>query len=171
SLSGTARASRPPCLRVIYLVTGSSNARTDIKKLRPKIRAHFADLTGTRGFANLQTALHINKWLYICKRLVRSWLRSSIFTIRSRLEARPSIDIVELLVKDPRAFYELDWRKLEEIVAGAYKRKNFDVTLKPRSGDEGRDVIAVRHDVGSIRFFDQVKRYRPGHVVTLEEVH
>src|SRR5262245_35719671 len=104
SLSGTARASRPPCLRVIYLVTGSSNARTDIKKLRPKIRAHFADLTGTRGFANLQTALHINKWLYICKRLVRSWLRSSIFTIRSRLEARPSIDIVELLVKDPRAF-------------------------------------------------------------------
>ena len=84
--------------------------------------------------------------------------------------ALPWFDIVDLLLKDPRAMYELDPRKLEEIIAGAYQRQGFGVTLTPRSGDGGRDVIAVRHDVGSIRFFDQVKRYSPQHVVTLEEI-
>lgn len=42
--------------------------------------------------------------------------------------------------------------------------------LTPRSGDKGRDVVATKVGVGSIRIFDQVKAYRPGHVVTAEEV-
>ena len=42
--------------------------------------------------------------------------------------------------------------------------------LTPRSGDKGRDVIATKRGIGSIRFFDQVKAYRPGHLVRAEEV-
>jgi len=86
--------------------------------------------------------------------------------------ALPWFDIVELLVKDPRAMYELDWRKFEEIIAGAYTRAGYQVTLTSRSGDGGKDVIATRHDLGGgyVKFFDQVKRYTPPHVVTLEEV-
>ena len=42
--------------------------------------------------------------------------------------------------------------------------------LTPRSGDKGRDVVATKRGVGSIRLFDQVKAYKPGHVVTAEEV-
>jgi restriction system protein len=85
--------------------------------------------------------------------------------------ALPWFDIMDLIQRDPNALYEIDPRKMEEIIAAAYHRQKFDVTLTPRSGDKGRDVIATRDGVGSIRIFDQVKRYKPGHVVTLDEVH
>ena len=85
--------------------------------------------------------------------------------------ALPWFDIVRLLQKDPLAVYQIGPRKWEEIIAGAYSRAGFDeVVLTPRSGDKGRDVIATKHGIGSIRIFDQVKAYRPGHVVTAEEV-
>lgn len=48
--------------------------------------------------------------------------------------------------------------------------QGFDVVLTPRSNDKGRDVIATSKGLGSVRFFEQVKAYRPGHVVTAEEV-
>src|ERR1041385_3737346 len=51
--------------------------------------------------------------------------------------ALPWFEIIELLVKQPEAMYQLDWRKFEEIIAAAYKRQHFDVTLTPRSGDGG----------------------------------
>jgi restriction system protein len=44
------------------------------------------------------------------------------------------------------------------------------VILTPRSGDKGRDVVATKHGVGTIRIFDQAKAYKPGHLVTAEEV-
>ncbi|MCI0387427.1 MAG: restriction endonuclease [Acidobacteria bacterium] len=79
-------------------------------------------------------------------------------------------DIIELIQRSPEAIYEIDWRKWEEIIAGAYSQQGFDVVLTPRSNDKGRDIIATSKTLGSICFFDQVKAYRPGHVVTLEEV-
>lgn len=85
--------------------------------------------------------------------------------------ALPWFEIMDLIQRDPDVIYQIDPRKWEEIIAAAYHRQHFEVTLTPRSGDQGRDVIAMREDVGSIRIFDQVKRYKPGHLVTLEEVH
>jgi restriction system protein len=84
--------------------------------------------------------------------------------------AVPWFDILEMIQRDPETIYQLDWRKWEEVIAGAYRRQGFEVILTPRSNDRGRDVIAT-HEFGSIRFYDQVKAYAPGHVVTLEEVH
>jgi restriction system protein len=44
------------------------------------------------------------------------------------------------------------------LVAGAFKTENYDeVTLTPRSGDGGRDVIAVKHGVGCVRILGSVK--------------
>src|SRR5437868_3825685 len=78
----------------------------------------------------------------------------------------PWFDILELLQRDPDAAYQFDSRVWEEIIAGAYTRAGFDeVILTPRSGDKGRDVIATKSGVGSIRIFDQVKAYMPGHLV------
>ena len=71
---------------------------------------------------------------------------------------------------DPKAMYQFDWRKWEEIIAGAYKAAGFDVILTPASGDKGRDVIASRDDVGSIRFIDQVKAYAPTNLVSANDV-
>jgi len=84
----------------------------------------------------------------------------------------PWFEIMRLIEKDPGGMYQIDWRMWEEIIAGAYKQSGeFDeVILTPRSGDKGRDIIAIKHGFGSIRIFDQVKAYKPNHLVTADEV-
>src|SRR6185295_13801927 len=85
--------------------------------------------------------------------------------------ALPWFEIIELIQKDPQAIYALSPRQWEEMIAGAYTRAGFDeVILTPRSGDKGRDVVATKSGVGSIRIFDQVKAYSPGNLVTHDDV-
>ncbi len=85
--------------------------------------------------------------------------------------ALPWSAILAELAKDPESAYRIPARQWEEIIAGAYTKAGFDeVILTPRSGDFGRDVVATKYGIGSIRIFDQVKAYRPGHVVSADEV-
>ena len=63
--------------------------------------------------------------------------------------AVPWFDIIAFLKTDPRIAFQISWEKWEEIIAGAYKKAGFDeVTLTPRSGDYGRDVIAIKKGIG-----------------------
>lgn len=83
----------------------------------------------------------------------------------------PWFAIVEALQRDPKLAHQLSSRLWEEIVAGAYERAGFDeVILTPRSGDFGRDVIATKHGLGTVRVIDQVKANGPGHLVTANDV-
>ena len=83
----------------------------------------------------------------------------------------PWFEIIKQLKRDPDFLFQIPWRKLEEIIAGAYEQEGWpDVILTPRSNDGGRDVIATKPGFGSIRIIDQVKAYRPGHKVTADEV-
>ncbi len=85
--------------------------------------------------------------------------------------AVPWFEIVKLLQADPAAAFQIPPRKWEEIIAGAYKQAGFDeVTLTPSSRDFGRDVIAIKRGLGSIRVIDQVKAYKPDHLVTANDV-
>lgn len=85
--------------------------------------------------------------------------------------ALPWFEIIKMIKSDPNAIYSINPYTWEEIIAGAYTRAGFDeVILTPRSGDNGRDVVATKYGIGSIRIFDQVKAYKPGHLVTAEEV-
>jgi len=85
--------------------------------------------------------------------------------------AVPWFEIIDQLERDPDFLFRIPWRKLEEIIAGAYDRAGWpEVILTPRSGDGGRDVIATRPGVGSIRIVDQVKAYKPGRPVKADEV-
>jgi restriction system protein len=85
--------------------------------------------------------------------------------------AVPWFEIMKMLQQDPAGVYQIDWRKWEEIIAGAYKRAGFDeVILTPRSGDGGKDIIATKKGVGSICIFDQVRAYTPPRLVSAEEV-
>lgn len=85
--------------------------------------------------------------------------------------AVPWREILEFIARDPGCIYQIDPRKWEEIIAGAYRSAGFDeVVLTPRTADKGRDVVATKTGTGSIRIFDQVKAYKPGNVVTAEEV-
>lgn len=81
-------------------------------------------------------------------------------------------EIANRLANDWSLAMQLNPTQWEEMVAGAFEKEGFDeVILTPRSGDNGKDVIAVRKGVGAIRILDSVKRYKPGHLVTKEEVH
>jgi restriction system protein len=85
--------------------------------------------------------------------------------------AIPWTQILEEFEKDPQFLHKLEWRKVEELVAAAYKREGWpEVILTPRSGDRGRDIIASKPGIGAIRIYDQVKAYKPGHRVTADEV-
>ena len=85
--------------------------------------------------------------------------------------ALPWFDIIELLEKDPSIAFQISDRKWEELIAGAYERARFDsVILTPRSGDFGRDVIAEKRGLGVVRVIDQVKAYKPPHLVTANDV-
>lgn len=85
--------------------------------------------------------------------------------------ALPWFDIINLLKNDPKIAFQISSEKWEEIVAGSYHRAGFDeVILTPRSGDFGRDVIATKRGLGSVRVIDQVKAYGPSHLVTADDV-
>lgn len=85
--------------------------------------------------------------------------------------AIPWFAIVDAIRRDPALMHQIDWRKWEEMIAGAYKAAGYDiVTLTPRSGDKGRDIIATREDLGSIRIIEQVKAYAPGNLVPANDV-
>src|SRR6266540_2855887 len=70
----------------------------------------------------------------------------------------PWFEIVAQLARDSDFLSNVPWRKLEELIAGAFERDGWDeVVLTPRSGDRGRDVIASKRGVGAVRIIDQVK--------------
>jgi restriction system protein len=80
-------------------------------------------------------------------------------------------DIVETLGTDWSVAQQIPSDKWEEIVAGAFKKACFDeVILTPRSGDHGRDVIATKKGVLSIKIIGSVKAYKPGNLVRYDDV-
>lgn len=82
----------------------------------------------------------------------------------------PWIEIMSMIANDPSVIYQIDARKWEEIIAAAYDRAGYLSVLTPRSGDLGRDVVATMPGIGSVRIYDQVKAYSPGHLVTANDV-
>jgi restriction system protein len=80
-------------------------------------------------------------------------------------------EIVQALGDDWTLAYRLTPEKWEEIVAGAFKKAQYDeVTLTPRSGDHGRDVIAIKRGIGCVKIIGSVKRYAPGNLVEYDHI-
>ncbi len=83
----------------------------------------------------------------------------------------PWSNLIALIEKDNNIIFQIPATRWEEIIAGAYEQAGFDeVILTPRSGDLGRDVIAVKKGLGEVRIIDQVKAYKPGHLVKANDV-
>ena len=77
------------------------------------------------------------------------------------------LEIARLMQRDPSVIYQIDDRMWEEIIAGAYTKAGFEeVILTPRSGDYGRDVIAVNRSTtdSTASPFKERKRRRPSGV-------
>jgi restriction system protein len=80
-------------------------------------------------------------------------------------------EIVAHLSSDWSLACQIPPEKWEEIVAGAFKKAGYDdVTCTPRSRDHGRDIIAFRHGIGSVKILGSVKAYAPGHLVRYDDV-
>lgn len=106
----------------------------------------------------------------LVKTIIRPYSKSAEGTLIKAV-AVPWRMIARLLEKDTRLAYQISPEKWEEMVAAAFDQDGYDeVTLTPRSGDYGRDVIAVKHGVGSVRIIDSVKAYKPGHLVKHDDV-
>lgn len=82
----------------------------------------------------------------------------------------PWFTLIKEIQRDGAYLHQIDWRKLEELVAGAYEEAGYEVVLTPRSADSGRDIVAVKHGVCSIRIIDQVKAYAPHRRVSANDV-
>ena len=78
--------------------------------------------------------------------------------------------IITKIMEDKDEIYKIDPFKWEEILAGAYVKDGYDVTLTPRSGDHGRDIIAVKRGFVTFKIYDQMKAYAPGRVVPAVDV-
>jgi restriction system protein len=80
-------------------------------------------------------------------------------------------EIVQRLGSDWSQAFQLKPDQWEELVAGAFKKAGYDdVTLTPRSGDHGRDVIAIKHGVGCVKIIGSVKAYKPGLLVDYDAI-
>jgi restriction system protein len=80
-------------------------------------------------------------------------------------------EIVSRLGKNWDEAYQISSERWEELVAGAFKKADYDeVTLTPRSGDFGRDVIAVKNGIGCVRIIGSVKAFSPSRRVGQDDV-
>lgn len=89
-----------------------------------------------------------------------------------RVLETPWREIFRELESSPDSMFEFarNPRVFEEFIAGAYSRAGFHVTLTPRSGDKGRDVIAEKPGFCGIRILDQCKAFSKGRKVGLDDV-
>jgi restriction system protein len=79
--------------------------------------------------------------------------------------------IVERLKKDWMLAFKIPPRMWEEMIAAAFDQDGYDeVTLTPRSGDFGRDVIAIKRGIGCVRIIGSVKAFAPGNLVRPDDV-
>jgi restriction system protein len=81
------------------------------------------------------------------------------------------LEIAQQLGTDWSKAFQLSPREWEEMLARAFDKEGYQVTLTPSSGDRGRDVVAVRNGIGSIRILGSMKRYAPNNLVTRAHVH
>lgn len=85
----------------------------------------------------------------------------------------PWLELAKALERNPELLFDFvkHPRKFEEFIAGAYEQAGYStVELTPHSGDLGRDVIATRSGIVTVRVLDQVKAYSPGYKVDAEAV-
>lgn len=75
-------------------------------------------------------------------------------------------ELIRRLATNSKLLYELAPRKFEELVAELYRRRGYEATLTPASGDGGVDIWVVRKDeLGSSLVAVQCKRHAPDHKV------
>lgn len=75
-------------------------------------------------------------------------------------------ELTEYLIRNPKAMYELEPRKFEELVAHIMQQYGYEVELTQQTRDGGVDLYALQHnDFGSFLTIVDCKRYAEDHPV------
>ncbi len=81
------------------------------------------------------------------------------------------LEITSQLRQNWEFAYKIPPEKFEELIAGAFKKEGYDkVVLTARSGDHGRDVIAIKHGIGCVKIIASVKVKQCGNLVRYDDV-
>ena len=132
--------------------------------IRCEIEAARARNRGSPGhplsrFAEFQTAIIVPGPSSSHQRILEVY--APIYEVLTR-----SVDEDEFLY-----YFSRHHREFEVFIADCYKLAGWEqVELTPQRGDGGRDVIATRTDIGTIRILEQTKAYSPGTLVSHDDV-
>ncbi len=75
-------------------------------------------------------------------------------------------ELTEYLIRNPKAMYELEPRKFEELIAYIMQQHGYEVELTQQTRDGGVDIYALQHnDFGSLLTIVDCKRYSENHPV------
>jgi len=176
--NSTAKKSKPPHFMLVdgvsfRLETGDQMSPTAIAQFNNRELGHQIEilfdslfaLTSVEDAGALTRASHLS----ISSILVPEHAVGEGMLIRST--STVWAEVVGKLGNDWTEAFRIPPEKWEEIIAGAFKRASYDeVILTPRSGDHGRDVIAIKRGIGSIKIIGSVKAYKPDNLVPYDAV-
>jgi restriction system protein len=70
------------------------------------------------------------------------------------------LGMIRELARNPQRLYQISPRNFEEIIAHVFSRNGFQVELTKQSRDGGRDIIAIKSDLGiPLKYIIEYKRY------------
>lgn len=87
------------------------------------------------------------------------------------LRAADASAVLRAVKRDPRLLHDLKPRQFEEVIAGLLESQGLRVELTARTGDGGKDIIAVQDSLlGRQIYFVEAKKYAPDRPVGIEVV-
>src|ERR1700722_14117780 len=151
---GKAELSCPSCKRPIEIRIEASEYPVGSPISYDKFNVTGAEVI--RGFEFLE--IEVGKELYSfhdqtklllpAQNRAISFLRDSIGELSARL------------ISEPKLLFEIPSYKFEEIIADIFSKDGFNVSLTKRTRDGGRDIIALRADLGiPCKYIIECKRY------------
>ncbi|WP_224962801.1 restriction endonuclease [Geomonas subterranea] len=79
--------------------------------------------------------------------------------------------LIKAIAQDPELIRSIDPRRYEELIALIFSRKGFIVELTKQTRDGGRDIIAVRSDLGiPSKYIIECKRYSATNLISVDLV-
>jgi len=88
--------------------------------------------------------------------------------IITNLETSVDLLLAEL-ARSPDLIYSIASRKFEELIAHIFSKQGFSVELTKRTRDGGRDIIALRNDLGiPVKYLIECKHYAKKNPVSVE---
>lgn len=120
-----------------------------------------------KGFSNID--IHYENEIYSFENEIKLYLPEEKKIITSLEVGADSL--LRAIAQDPELVRKIGSREFEEIIASIFSKNGFFVELTKKTRDGGRDIIAIRSDLGiRSKFIIECKRYSATNPITVELV-